>query len=145
MFLLRLKNFITTVFALILSIFLLFILTMGGRNRLSLLDGKRTFYLYSASSQAIIKEEITPLELLWVKGESVRFSYTDKEQSLREILRLYRAEVVFEEAVGGVHSYYCRTQEWGQTTKINGVFVNLHIAFREGVCVAGTPLIFGGF
>ena len=54
MFILRLKNFITVVFALMLSLFLVFALTMGGANRFSALDGERVFYLYSASSQAVI-------------------------------------------------------------------------------------------
>ena len=145
MFLLRLKNFITVVFALILSLFLLFALTMGRGSRFSALDGKRTFYLYSASSQAVVKEEISPLDLLWVKGECVTLAYTDKEQTLQEILQLYHAVILFEEEVSGTHSYYCKTQSWGDGTRINGEVVNLHIAFNKEECAVGAPLIFGGF
>ena len=145
MFILRLKNFITVVFALMLSLFLVFALTMGGANRFSALDGERVFYLYSASSQAVIKGKITPLELFWVRGECVTMPCQNKEEKLQEILKLYNASVLFEESVGGTHSYYCRTQNWGQTTSINGVGVNLHIAFDGELCVVGAPLIFGGF
>ena len=145
MFILRLKNFITLVFALILSVFLVFALTMGGVNRFSALDGERVFYLYSPSSQAAVKESITPLELLWVRGECVTMPCENKEEKLQEILKLYNAAVIFEEEVGGTHSYYCRTQNWGRATWINGVSINLHIAFNEELCAVGTPLIFGGF
>ncbi len=141
----RLKNFITTILALILSCFLLFAVTLGRVSRFSALDGKRVFYLHSASSQAIVKEEITPLELLWVKGECVTLAYTDQEETLQEILRLYGAEILFEEEIGDTHSYYCRTQSWGDKTRINGVFINLHIAFNNEICAVGAPLIFGGF
>ena len=145
MFVLRLKNFITMVFALLLVVFLLFALAMGRVSRFSALDGKRVFYLYSASSQAVIKEEITPLELFFVKGECVTLAYQSKEETLENILGLYKAEILFEEEVAGTHSYYCRTQSFGGAMKIKGVFVNLHIAFNGETCAVGTPLIFGGF
>lgn len=145
MLVLRLKNFITTVFALLLACFLLFALAMGRVSRFSALDGARVFYLYSASSQAVIKERITPLELFFVKGECVTLAYQNEEESLKEIVKLYNAEILFEEEVAGTRSYYCRTQSFGGATKIKGVFVNLHIAFNGEVCAVGTPLIFGGF
>ena len=145
MFFCRLKNFITMLMALVLAFAVLSVIQLGQVSRFSALDGKRTFYLYSASSQAIIKEEITPLELCFVKGECVTLAYTDREQTLQEILRLYRAEILFEEEVGGTHSYYCKTQNWVQGTRINGVVINLHIAFNKETCAVGAPLIFGGF
>ena len=145
MFLYRLKNFIWLLLTLVLALVVLFELRLGGVSRFSALDGKRTFYLYSASSQAVIKEEITPWEICFVKGECVTLAYADKKQTLQEILRLYRAEILFEEKAGGTHSYYCQTQNWAQGIRINGVVVNLHIAFNEEVCAVGAPLIFGGF
>ncbi len=141
----RLKNFITTLLALILALALLFAVTLGRVSRFSALNGKRVFYLYSTSSQALIKEKITLPELLWVKGECVTLAYADKEETLQEILRLYGAEILFEEKIGGTHSYYCRTGRWGDKTRINGVFINLHIAFSGETCAVGAPLIFGGF
>ena len=145
MFFYRLKNFIRLLTALVLAVGVLFMLRLGQVSRFSALDGKRAFYLYSASSQAVIKEEITPFELFFVKGECVTLAYTDKEQTLQEILALYRAEILFEEKAGGTHSYYCSSRNWAQGTRINGVVVNLHIAFNEETCAVGSPLIFGGF
>ena len=145
MLIFRLRNCITTVCALLLSCFLLFILAMGRVSRFSALDGERVFYLYSASSQAVIKENIKPVELFFVKGECVTFTYQNEEECLQEILALYGGEILFEEEVAGTHSYYCRTQSFGGATRIKGAFVNLHIAFNGERCTVGTPLIFGGF
>ena len=145
MLILRLKNFITVLFALLLSFSLLFALKVERVSRFSKLGGERVFYLYSASSQATIKKSLAPHELFFVKGECVTLVCESKEKTLQEILRLYHAEILFEEEVAGTHSYYCQTQSWGDKTRINGVFVNLHIAFREGECSVGAPLIFGGF
>lgn len=145
MFFWRLKNFIRMLTALVLAVGVLFALRLGQVSRFSAIDGKRTFYLYSASSQAVIKQKITPLELFFVKGECVTLTYTDQEQTLQEILALYKAEILFEEKAGGTHSYYCNAKSWLQGTRINGVVVNLHIAFSEEACAVGSPLIFGGF
>lgn len=145
MFVWALKNFIKTVLALALAVALVFAVTFFRGSRFSALKGERVFYLYSASSQAVIKEKITLPDLFFIKGECVTLPCADQEETLQRLLRLYKAEILFEEQVGEVHSYYCRTLNWGDKTKINGVFVNLHIAFNEGSCVVGAPLIFGGF
>ena len=145
MFVWGLKNLIKTILALALAVVLVFAVTLWRGSRFSALKGERVFYLYSASSQAVIKEKITLTDLFFVKGECVTLPCVDEEKTLQELLRLYKAEILFEEEAGGVHSYYCRTLNWGDKTKINGVFVNLHIAFQEDRCVVGAPLIFGGF
>ena len=111
------------------------------------LDGKRAFYLYSASSQAKRVETLRFEELFSVKGESVRFAVTQTEKAglLEEILNKYDAELVFTEYVDGVTSYYAVTPRFSGGVVVDGQTVNLHVAIGERECVVGTPMIFGGF
>ena len=145
MFLMRLKNFISTTLALLLTLVLL-VCAQGLRVcRFWDIAGKRCFYLQSKSSQAVIKEEILPWELFLVQGESVTFPCEDREQTLAEILQRYGARVLFEECAGGSISYYCVTINWTDGIQIDGEYVNLHVAFNGGYCAVGYPIIFGGF
>ena len=144
---LRIKICISTCLALIF--FLCALLFVWGTNvdRFSALEGERTFYLHSSSSQALIKRELSLRDVGKIRGESVAFTREKQteEECLKEILTLYRAEVLFSEQVGETISYYCYTSQWTDGLELDGLFVNLHVAFREEACTVGAPLIFGGF
>lgn len=145
MFLMRLKNFISTSLALLLTLALLFFAQSLSLCRFWNIEGKRSFYLQSLSSQAVIKEKILPWELFSLKGESVTFPCEDREQTLAEILQRYDAKALFEEEAGGSVSYYCITEKWTDGIQIGDEYVNLHIAFNGEYCAVGYPIIFGGF
>ena len=130
---------------LICAFFCLFFYTLSV-CKLSALSGKRTFYLYSKSSQATITQTLPLLELHQIKGESVAFALQENPQTLLEnILQRYGAKVEFIEQIGDSVSYYCYTKKWSNTLILNGKAVNLHIAIDNTSAVVGTPIIFGGF
>jgi hypothetical protein len=141
----RLKSFINTVLATVLVTALLIFTQCLQISRFSEIEGKRTFYLQSPSSQAVVKETIAPWEIFEVEGESVSFVCVDREKTLKNILQSYGATVLFQERAGDSISYYCVTEKWPDGMEIGGVFVNLHIAFNGKNCAVGTPIIFGGF
>ena len=145
MFLMRLKNFISTSLALLLTLALLFLAQSLNLCRFWKIEGKRSFYLHSSSSQAVVKEKIFPWELFSVKGESVTFPCEDRAKTLTEVLQRYGAKVLFEESAGGSTSYYCITEKWADGIQIGGEYVNFHIAFNGKYCAVGYPIIFGGF
>ncbi len=111
------------------------------------IDGKRTFYVYSKSSQALAVENLRFEHLFSVQGESVRFALGDKAGSevVAEIFARYQGAVCIEEEVDGVKSYYGYAPALGEYVAVGGQAVNLHVAIRGGECVVGSPIIFGGF
>ncbi len=145
MFLCRVKNVILTATALLLALFFGVLARFTAVSRFSELDGRRSFYLDSTSSQALVKSELSPLDIFRIKGESVSFEFANREETLSSIVDLYGAELLFAERAGGSVSYYCVTDKWTEGVLINGVFVNLHIAFNGELCAVGAPFIFGGF
>ncbi|MBQ8322861.1 MAG: YwmB family TATA-box binding protein [Clostridia bacterium] len=120
--------------------------------KFSALDGARTFYLDSASSQGLRTETLEFSDLARVRGESVRLSAETTEtlgDSAAEIAGAiaakYGATVLIEESACGVTSFYAYTPAWGDTVCVAGKTVNLHIAVSETACAVGSPIIFGGF
>ena len=116
-------------------------------GKLGELSGERVFYLDSASSQGLRKEELSLLDIFRVEGECVRFDrMTEEEEDLvLRIQELYDAETLFTEEVDGVTSYYCFVDGWENAIELSGLKVNLHIAVSKEVCTVGTPIIFDGF
>ena len=97
-----------------------------------------------ASSSARVVRTTTPFLFKLthaVAGESARFA----GDVHAELLRAYRAEVLFTESAGGAVSYYCYSPLLGAGILLSGKQVNLHIAVGHGCTAAGTPVIFGGF
>lgn len=109
--------------------------------------GEKTYYLYSASSQAEMREELSFGDLFFVRGESAvyRTEGEDAEKFAEELAEKYRAELLFEEKAGGTLSGYYYSPLLKGGTTIGGKFVNLHIAIRADGVAAGTPVIFGGW
>ena len=116
-------------------------------SKLREISGERVFYLDSASSQGLRKEELSIFDIFRVEGESVRFARTEKTEDdlVADIRNRYGAKMLFSESVCGVTSYYCYVPTWQNGVDVNGVTVNLHIAVSETKCAVGTPIIFDGF
>lgn len=143
----RIKNFVLTVFAVGTCLLLALGVRVTNCVRLHNIEGERTFYLDSVSSQGLMRSEISARDLSRIVGESVRFDLADESETevLARIQEEYGAKVLFVERAGGVSSYYCHTDEWENGIILNGELVNLHIAVSETQCSVGTPIIFGGF
>lgn len=107
-------------------------------------QGERTYYLRSQSSQALIKNRLSPLDFSLMEGESVSFSYTDILE-VEKLMQDFQAQVLFTENVGGTTSYYCYSPHMRSGVRLGEYFVNLHIAVRGDRCAVGSPMIFGGF
>lgn len=142
-----LKNFISKLIALSLALVVSFAVYIGRVCRLDGLEGERVFYLDSASSQGLRKEELSLRDFARIKGESVRFERGEEreEDLVQSIVERYGAEILFQERTAETLSYYCYTKEWDNGIIVNGERVNLHIALSETQCVVGTPIIFDGF
>lgn len=153
MFFYRVKNFICVVLAVIFCLFFAVGVKASTVTRLSDIEGKRTYFLGSASSQGLRKEGLIISDLTRVKGECVFTDistydggrYLTNEGIIEEITTKYGAKVLFQEKIDGVTSYYAHTPQWQDGVYIQGVKVNLHIALRENCLAVGTPIIFDGF
>ena len=95
MFFYRLKTCILALLALLLSCAVCLGVTAGNVCKLSKIQGKRTFYLDSASSQSLRKTTLSFGDLSRVKGECVRFelgkSPSDVQALALEIAKTYDA------------------------------------------------------
>ena len=77
-----------------------------------------------------------------IKAESAYFA---QKRDVLEILKEYRARVVFTERVGGVMNYYCRSYLLPLGERLKGKVVNLHVAVSDSGYTVGTPIIYGGY
>ena len=101
-------------------------------------------YLGENSSGPCVATEnpfLDKLRLGGVRGESVRYAGDRAD----ELLSRYHARVLYEEPACGVMNYYCYSPLLGNSVRLMGYYVNLHIAVSETQTAAGTPIIFGGF
>lgn len=143
----KFKNFVSGLSALALAVAIGLGVYVTNACKLRAIDGERVFYLDSASSQGLRKEELSLRDFSRITGESVRFARGEEtaESLALRIAQQYNAEVLFTEEAGGVISYYCYTSEWEEGILVNGRLVNLHVAVSEIQCAVGTPIIFDGF
>ncbi len=142
------KTFFLSLGAFVIALGLGFVLSVLHAQKFSNLQGERTFYLYNASSQSLQKQELSLLDVFYIKGESVQFAFSgETETEAERIAALYGGRILFTEEVLGVTSYYGYTPNFSDGVNINGVRVNLHIAFckERETCVVGSPIIFGGY
>ncbi len=144
MFFRQIKAIVRTVVAVGLALVILAFAQGLGTTRFSDLEGKRSYYLRSSSSQAEIKTELSPLDFFSLTGESVTFA-CDNEQIADELLTRYNGTLLWVEEGEGVRSYYAYAPKFQKGIRIGGRLVNLHIAVGQGRCSVGTPIIFGGF
>ena len=153
MFWYSVKKCICAAVAVVFSLLLAVGIRAVNVSKFSAIEGERTFFLDSASSQALIKTELALSDLGRVKGECVSFSihtyeggrYALSEEIAVEIAARYGAEIQCIEECAGVTSYYAYTARWQEYMLVDGKPVNLHIAVSKEECVVGTPIIFGGF
>ena len=149
----RMKRFVCTLLAVLIAVCALVIVKVMHLSRFTALEGERTYFLDSASSQALQKTNLLPLDILRVKGECVAMDISDyvgdryllKEEIAREISGKYQAEIVFMEEVCGVISYYAYTSAWSDGVWLYGQKINLHIAIDGEKLLVGSPIIFGGY
>ncbi len=117
--------------------------------KLSSIEGERTYFLDSASSQGLIKKQLGFADLWRVKGECVSFEIDANEGTMfalsTKILREYKAEMQCVERASNVTSLYAYSPLLGENVFVGGKAVNLHIALSSTRCTVGTPIIFGGF
>ena len=135
-------------FALALVVMLLVCVSVPSVCRFSSVEGERVFYLQSTSSQGLRKEKLSLFDIFKVRGESVKFAYTQQtEEIVEEMTRRYGVEVVFTERVGDVVSYYGYTSAWKTSVFLYGKKINFHLAVRENThnATMGTPIIFDGY
>lgn len=135
--------------------------------------GESTYYLYSASSQAEIKQALSLSDLAQLKGESAVYVFeaqgtsfenallndctqaAGEETLLRmnesaaefasELIAGYGAKLCFAEEIGGTLSFYCYSPRLKGGVILDGRKINLHIAVRAESVAVGTPIIFGGY
>ena len=101
---------------------------------------EKELYLYSPSSQATIKRELTLTDVLFLQGESGRVT-----DSLSAVLEKYSASVLFKEEGEGYTAYYCYSPKLNRSIVLDGKIVNLHIVEYDDGLRVGTPIIFGGY
>ena len=105
--------------------------------------GERYEFYTGTSSEEIVLAR-SPFEKLFlsgIKGESVRYSGDRAE----ELIKRFRAKVLFTEEASGITNYYCYSPLLERSVVLSGEKVNLHIAVSADKTAAGTPVIFGGF
>ena len=107
-------------------------------------EGEKEYYLYSPSSNAQIKKDVSLSDLPFIRGERVTLSNLSSED-LAPILARYSADVIKEEEFLGGVSYYCYSPQLKGGIVIGGEVVNLQIAIKGDSVVLGTPIIFGGY
>lgn len=142
----RFLQFLKLIVSVVFAAAVCFAVKAANISRLSAFSGERTFYLHSASSQALTKTTLSFSDLFCVRGESVTFSLPKAEKDfVQELLSDYGAELVDIESACGVTSYYAFVPTWSEGVEIEGKRINLHIAIENERCAVGTPIIFGGF
>lgn len=119
------------------------VLLLANASRFSMLQGERVFYLHSASSQGLRSEKLDFSQFFSVRGESVSLSL--EETNVEELFHTFQAEILFEEKVCGVISYYAYSPKISDGVYLQGQKVNLHVAVCDSRAVIGSPIIFDGF
>lgn len=148
MFFCRCKVFFNVLLACTFFVVTAFVVRSATVCKFADIQGERTFYLRSASSEAWTKRELGFFDCFRVQGESVCFSVQgDVEDEIKKLFDLYGATLVLEEESAGVVSYYGYTPKWREKVEIDGACINLHVAVQQngGVISVGSPVIFGGF
>ena len=142
----RFLQFLKLIVSVVFAAAVCFAVKAANISRLSAFSGERTFYLDSASSQALTKTNLSFSDIFRVRGESVTFSLPKTEEDfVQELLLSYGAKLIDVESACGVTSYYAFVPAWSEGVEIEGKRVNLHIAIEGERCGVGTPIIFGGF
>lgn len=113
-------------------------------------EGQKEYYLYSPSSQSVIKSSLTLSDLPFLRGESIWLDREGKstlecEALVAELLAQYEAEVLKKEEFADGVSYYCYSEKLKKGIILDGVTVNLHLVVKENCIALGTPVIFGGY
>ena len=150
---LRCRNFLRMCLALVIALGCCILVKSANCTRLADIEGTRTYFLDSASSQGLQRNSLSLFDLTRVKGECVQTEisayaqgrYLTKSEIAEEIIQKYQAEILFCEEAGGSLSYYGYVSAWSDGVWLYGRKVNLHVAVGEERLSVGTPIIFGGY
>lgn len=77
-----------------------------------------------------------------IRAESAFFP---QKRDICEIIKGYRAHVVFTERVDGITNYYCHSYALPVGIRLKGKSVNLHVAVADYGYTVGYPIIVGGY
>lgn len=149
----KIKRWIGALIAVLFALLFIFCIKGMHLSRFSDIEGKRAFFLDSASSQGLQKVELSLMDVIRIKGECVQTDkttytggrYLSNEELAQEIAQKYRAEIMFFEEACGIVSYYAYTGAWADSVFLYGRKVNLHIAVDADKVTIGTPMVFGGY
>ena len=149
----RFGRFLHTCLALVVAVGGCILVKSGYCARLADIEGTRTYFLDSASSQGLQKNELSLLDMTRIKGECVQTEisayaggrYVSKEKIAQEITEKYEGNILFCEEVDGVISYYAYVADWADGVWLYGQKINLHVAVGDECLTVGTPMIFGGY
>ena len=148
MFFCRCKVFFNVLLACSFFIVTAFVVRSATVCKFADIQGERTFYLRSASSNAWTKSELGFFDCFRVQGESVCFvAKKNTQDEMQKLFDFYGATLVLKEENADVVSYYGYTKKWREKVEIGGACINLHVAVQKngGVISVGSPIIFGGF
>ncbi|MBQ8319803.1 MAG: hypothetical protein IJX81_02890 [Clostridia bacterium] len=108
---------------------------------------KKSYYLYSSSSCAKEVDEASLLELPFIEGESVSLVFPSEAEAgvyVKRLVEAHSAALQKVEFLDGVVSYYAFTGI-GESVRVSGLPVDLHIAVKGATVSVGKPIIFGGY
>jgi hypothetical protein len=139
---------VRSLFAVAVCLVVFLCVWLSNASALQMLSGTRTFYLYNASSQAFVKNQLTLADIFSVNGESVCIVLpdgADGEVYARMLVKALDMEIVFSETVGETLSLYGFSPRFLTSIQLYGKAVNAHLVVGNGVLIVGTPIIFGGY
>ena len=145
MFVYKWKKSLETIFFLLVAGFFIAVLWILTKFPFPQNANTQEFYLYSASSQAERKTELSTGEIFFLQGTSYEYQTDDSEKFVEELIHRFRAIVVREEKIANTYSYYCYSPMLGKTTVVDGAKINLHVAVNGKKVKIGSPIIFGGY
>ncbi len=109
---------------------------------------RKSYYLYSASSNAKEVQTVELAEIPFIEGKSVCLTFESEEEAKAYADTLIEKSGVYlqtTERVDGAESYYLFSRRLGGCVWVAGVPVNLHIVLSGKRVSVGTPIIFGGY
>lgn len=147
----------------ILALFVLvaLIIAIPFANVSALAFDEATYYLYCKSNfddsatviangggKIIVCRSINELVRACFKSTSsqgVSFTVSGKLATVEQLLDRMHAQVVFSESFDGLSCVYAYSPDIGYGITVDGRYINLQIAERDGKITVGSPIILGGY
>ncbi len=112
------------------------------------IEGRYVFYTKTSVSSDFVyadsfEAKKVKASLEYVCGESVVFDYS--QEQIDKCLSSYKAKKLFSEKGEGFDTVYYYSNKIPFYELIDGVKVNLQVAYLGEYCQIGSPLIYGAF